>query len=118
MSSVNLIITQPARLDLARVFNFLNDLGATKQANEVMRLLEKSFAVIQRMPEIGRKYELSVNGETLPNVREVIVPYGKSGYSYLYVYDASNNQILILTVKHNRENAYRLDRLNFIDNFT
>ena len=114
MPPVNLIITQPAQADLARVFNFLSDLGATKQANEVMRLLEQSFSVTQRKPENGRKYALSVNGETLPNVREVIVPYGKGGYSYLCWYDEPGNQVLILTVKHFREKAYHLDKLTSI----
>lgn len=37
----------------------------------------------------------------------------KSGYSYLFWYDEPNNQILVLTVKHFRENTYRLDLLTF-----
>ena len=111
MPQVNLIITQPAQSDLARIFNFLNDLGATKQANTVMQLLKNSFVTTQNKPDNGRKYELSVSGETLPNVREVIVPYGKGGYTYLFWYDTEKNQILILTVKHFREKSYRLDRL-------
>lgn len=113
MPQVNLLITQLALSDLQRVFNFLNDLGATKQANTVMQLLRNSFVTTQNQPSNGRKYELSVSGETLPNVREVLVPYGKSGYSYLFWYDEPSNQVLILAVKHFRENGYRLDLLSF-----
>lgn len=84
-------------------------MGATKQANAVMQLLKNSFVITQDKPNNGKIYDLSVDGEALQNVREVIVPYGKSGYSYLFCHDEPNNQILILTVKHFRENAYRLD---------
>lgn len=107
MPQVNLLITQLAQSDLMRVFNFLNDLGASKQANTVMQLLRNSFITTQNQPNNGRKYELSVNGKTLSNVREVLVPYGKSGYSYLFWYNTQSNQVLILAVKHFRENGYR-----------
>lgn len=113
MPQVNLIITRLAQSDLARIYNFLNDLGATKQANTVMQLLKNSFVTTQDRPNNGKAYDLSIDGQTLQNVRQVIVPYGKSGYSYLFCYDESNNQILVLTVKHFRENSYRLDLLTF-----
>lgn len=113
MPQVNLIITKLAQSDLARVYNFLSDVGATKQANAVMQLLKNSFMATQERPHNGRAYDLSVDGETLSNVREVIVFYGKSGYSYLFWYDELNHQVLILTIKHFRENAYRLDLLTF-----
>ncbi|HEZ0077626.1 MULTISPECIES: type II toxin-antitoxin system RelE/ParE family toxin [Neisseria] len=102
------MITRPAQSDLVRIYNFLNDLGAEHQANTVMRLLKNSFVSTQGSPSNGKPYDLSVAGETLQNVREVIVPYGKSGYSYLFWHDKSGKQILILTVRHFRENAYRL----------
>lgn len=108
MPQVKLIITRPAQSDLVRIYNFLNDLGAEHQANAVMRLLKNSFVSTQGSPSNGKPYDLSVAGETLQNVREVIVPYGKSGYSYLFWHDKSGKQILILTVRHFRENAYRL----------
>lgn len=113
MPQVNLIITRLAQSDLFRIYNFLNDLGATKQANSVMQLLKNSFVATQDRPNNGKAYDLSVDGQTLQNVREVIVSYRKSGYSYLFWYDEPNNQILVLTVKHCRENAYRLDLLTF-----
>lgn len=87
MPQVNLIITRLAQSDLARVYDFLHDLGATKQADAVMRLLGKSFLATRNNPKNGRIYELSVNGEILENVREVLVFYGKGGYSYLFCHD-------------------------------
>lgn len=113
MPQVNLIITRLAQSDLARIYHFLNDLGATKQANAVMQLLKNSFITTQGKPNNGKTYDLLVDGEILYNVREVVVSYGKSGYSYLFWHDEPNNQILVLTVKHFRENAYRLDLLTF-----
>lgn len=113
MPQINLIITRLAQSDLLRIYNFLNDLGATKQANAVMQLLKNSFVTTQDKLTNGRAYQLSIDGETLENVREVIVSYGKSGYSYLFWYDEANNQVLILAIKHFRENAYRLDLINF-----
>lgn len=111
MPQVNLIITRLAQSDLTRIFNFLGDLGATKQANAVMTLLKNSFVATQNRPNNGKAYDLTVDGETLPNVREVTVSYGKSGYSYLFWHDEPNGRILILTVKHFRENAYRVEFL-------
>lgn len=110
---ISLIITRLAQSDLSRIYNFLNDLGATKQANTVMQLLKNSFIATKDKPNNGKVYDLSVDDETLENVREVIVSYGKSGYSYLFWYDKPNHKILILTVKHFRENAYRLGLINF-----
>lgn len=115
MSQVKLIITRLAQSDLTRIYNFLTDVGATKQANAVMQLLKNSFVASQDRPNNGKAYDLSVDGKTLKNVREVFVSYRKSGYSYLFWYDEPNNQILILTVKHFRENAYRLDWLTFTE---
>lgn len=114
----SLIIARLAQSDLARIYHFLNNVGATKQANTVMQLLKNSFIATQNKPHNGKAYDLSVDKETLPkevlaNIREVIVSYGKSGYSYLFWYDKPNNQIVVLTVKHFRENAYRLDLLTF-----
>lgn len=113
MPQINLLITRLAQSDLLRIYNFLNDLGATKQANTVMQVLKNSFITTQDKPTNGRAYQLSIDGETLENVREVIVSYGKSGYSYLFWYDETNNQVLILAIKHFRENSYRLDLINF-----
>ena len=113
MPQVKLVITRLAQSDLTRIYSFLNDLGATKQANAVMQLLRSSFLATQDNTHNGRTYDLSVDGEVLRHVREVIVPYGKSGYSYLFWHDEADNQIVVLTVKHFRENAYRLALLSF-----
>lgn len=107
MPQVELIITRSAQTDLARIYDFLHDLGATKQANAVMTLLKNSFLTTQNKPNNGKSYELIVDGEALKGVREVTISYGKSGYSYLFWHDELNKQVLILTVKHFRENSYR-----------
>ncbi len=113
MPQVTLVISRLAQADLARIYEFLSDLGATRQAVTVMQLLKDSFVIVQNKPNHGKAYQLSIDGETLDHVREVMVSYGKGGYSYLFWYDEPNAQVLILTVKHFRENAYRLDLLNF-----
>lgn len=94
------------------MFNFLNDLGATKQANAVMQLFKESFVKTQNNLNNGKVYTLSVDGEVLENVREVTISYGKSGYSYLFWHDDANNRVLILTIKHFRENTYRVSLLS------
>lgn len=99
-------ITRIAQIDLSRIYNFLNDLGATKQANDVMSLLKNSFETTQNKPNNGREYKLSVDNEALENVREVTVKYGKSGYSYLFHHNEQEATIYILTIKHFRENSY------------
>jgi plasmid stabilization system protein ParE len=105
------IITRLARADLLRIYFFLDDIGASKQAKVVVQLLRNSFQTMLSNPKIGRKYILSADGIELNDVREVIVPYGKSGYSYLYRYDENRKTITILTVKHFRERTYQSDLL-------
>lgn len=84
MSQITLNITQSAQADLARIYQFLLDCGAIKQAKEVMQLLKASFIATQNKPNNGKAYILTIDGETLPNVREVSIAYGKSGYRYLF----------------------------------
>ena len=113
MPQISLVITRLAQADLMRIYGFLNDLGAEQQALAVMQRLKASFITIQNKPNHGKSYTLSIDGEVLPSVREVYVPYGKSGYSYLAHYDELSHKLLILAVKHVREYNYRLDMLSF-----
>lgn len=111
MPQINLYITRLAQSDLQKIYHFLYDLGAIQQANKVMQLLKASFVETLHRPNHGKTYILAVDGEQLEHVRELTVSYGKSGYRYLFRYDETNNTIMILAVKHVRENNYRLDLL-------
>jgi plasmid stabilization system protein ParE len=48
------------------------------------------------MPERGR-----LSG--LPNIRELIVPFGRSAYVLRYTHSIENHEIVVLRVWHGRE---------------
>ena len=93
-----LIITPKAADGLERCRLFL----AEKNPSALMRasqVIQKSLQLLKSQPKIGRPCE------TKP-LRELIVPFGSSGYVALYRYEEENNTIYILAFKHAKEAGY------------
>ncbi|MBS9781371.1 MAG: type II toxin-antitoxin system RelE/ParE family toxin [Gammaproteobacteria bacterium] len=101
-------ISQLAYADINRIYEFLVDNNAEQQAKTVVGLLNDVFKQLERLPQMGKKYLLTIDGKTLENVRENKIRFGKGGYSFLHRYDDSNDTVLILTIKHYREKSYQL----------
>ena len=73
--------TGGARLDLLRLYEFLldRDIAAAGRALEALR---KSTEILEEFPFTGRKVDVSN-----PFLRELIVPFGSSGYVVLFEID-------------------------------
>jgi plasmid stabilization system protein ParE len=58
------------------------------------------FKLLETSPVIGRLTEQP------PELRELIIPFGGSGYVALYRYEASEETVYILAFRHQREAGY------------
>ena len=98
-------LTQEAEADLHRLFDFLieselsRDGGNLDLAEQAMTALRAGFATLRSSPFTCRKASQS------PFLRELIVPFGRSGYVVLF--DIENDStVAIVAVRHQREDDY------------
>lgn len=92
-----LIYSAQALDDLERLSDFLaeNDPSA---ALETFGLIEEAASILKRHPLIGRAVE--------SGLRELVISRGRSGYVAIYSFEPSQDAVLLLTVRHQREAGY------------
>jgi plasmid stabilization system protein ParE len=71
-----------------------------KIGDRAVDVIEASFMTLVNSPEIGRPFE----GSLLR--REFIIPFGKSGFISLYEIDKEENRIVIVALRHQREEGF------------
>ena len=64
------------------------------------QVIEQHFSLLESDLEIGR---LLYN---LPELRELIIPFGDSGYLALYRFEENNDAVYILAFRHQKEARY------------
>lgn len=94
-----LIITEGATLGLERCRQFLKERNplAMIRAAQVIGL---HFSLVEADPEVGRPFD------DLPELRELIIPFGDAGYVVLYRVEKGDNIIYILAFRHQKEAGY------------
>jgi plasmid stabilization system protein ParE len=95
-----LILTDGAVRGLERCRRFLaqkNRLAALRAAETI----ERHFSLLSRHPEIGRPYA------DAPELREVVIGFGDSGYVALYRREPAKDAIFILAFRQQKEAGYR-----------
>lgn len=88
-----LIITEAASQSVEQCRYFLS----TKNPNALKRAasaIEHQFSLLEKEPEIGRPFD------DIPELRELIIPFGESGYVALYRYSLKYDAIYILAFRH------------------
>ena len=91
-----IIITKRAAEGLERCRLFL----AKKNPHAAIRAsqaIEHSISLLTKEPEIGRPLA------DLPELRELIIPFGESGYVALYHYEIKTDSLYILAFRHQKE---------------
>lgn len=89
--------TSEAASDLRKLTTFeVQNTGESKGVDYLRLMLEN----LADNPNIGTKYEEHFG------VRQIHVPYGKSGYSALYKVHDVIEIVGILRIKHQRQNNY------------
>lgn len=62
--------------------------------------IERQFALLETEPKVGRPL-----GD-LPELRELIIPFGDSGYVGLYHHEVNADSVYVLAFRHQKEAGY------------
>lgn len=93
------IVTQGAAKGLERCRQFLveNNPQAARRAGQA---IERQFTRLETNPDIGRPFD------DLPELRELVVAFGESGYVALYRHELETDTVYILAFRHQKEAGY------------
>lgn len=91
------VLSEGADADLERLVDFLLELEPAA-ALAIFDLVGGGLAVLERYPLVGRP--------VADGLRELLISRGKAGYVALYEFDAANDRILVLALRHQRESGY------------
>ena len=93
------IVTEVAGLALERCRQFLADKNqpAAKRAGQA---IEKQLLLLETNPDIGRPFP------DLPELRELLISFGDSGYAALYRHEPTDDAVYVLAFRHQKEVGY------------
>ena len=93
------IITQGATngLERCRLFQVENNPQAARRAGQA---IEQQFTVLETSPDVGRPLD------DLPELRELVVTFGESGYVALYRHELESDTVYVLAFRHQKEAGY------------
>ena len=66
----------------------------------VGQAIEHQFVLLETEPEIGRPFD------DLPELRELIIPFGDSGYVAIYHHEIKSDSVYVLAFRHQKEAGY------------
>ncbi|MDR0245997.1 MAG: type II toxin-antitoxin system RelE/ParE family toxin [Burkholderia sp.] len=94
--------TSAASDDLDRLYAFVvdRDDAEVERAERALAAIASGIATLESSPFTCRKVHPS-----MPFLRELIIPFGASGYVALFEID-DDQTVTILTVRHQRESDY------------
>lgn len=92
-----IIVTETAARGLERCRLFLNEKNPLA-AKRAAQAIQQQLTLLENNPNIGRPMD------ELPELRELIIPFGDSGYVTLYRFE--RNEIYILSFRHQKEAGY------------
>ena len=93
------VITEGAVEGLERCRLFLAEKNP-EAAVRAGQAIVQQFALLGTEPEIGRPFDDS------PELRELIVPFGDSGYVALYHHEVKSDSVYVLAFRHQKEAGY------------
>jgi plasmid stabilization system protein ParE len=93
--------TREAGRDLDRLSGFLLERDLDR-AEEATSAIEDALALLEKFPFSCRK---AAGGSQGPFLRELIVPFGTSGYVLLFEIEP-RHVVTVLAVRHQRESDY------------
>ena len=93
------IITQGAAKGLERCRLFLVEKNpqASKRAGQA---IDRQFVLLETNPDIGRPLD------DLPELRELVIAFGESGYVALYRHELETDTVYVLAFRHQKEAGY------------
>lgn len=94
-----LIITEGAGLGLERCRRFLVEKDSLV-ASRAGQAIERQLALLEEHPNMGRPFP------ELPQLRELTIEFGDSGYVALYRFVPADDAVYILAFRHQKEAGY------------
>ena len=95
-----IVVSRRAHGDFSRLYQFLlekDELSATR----AVVAIRDAFIPLTFAPLIGRPMP------DRPQLRELVIDFGATGYLALYRFDRTADTVTILAIKHQRENNYK-----------
>ena len=83
--------------DLERLLEFLLE-RFPEDAVQTVDIITDALNILQHHPRIGRPLEA--------DLRELVISRGRTGYLALYDYDEVADLVIVLAVRHQREQDY------------
>lgn len=93
------IVTESAAEGLERCRRFLS-VKAPDAARRAGQAIERQFLLLETAPETGRPVS------ELPELRELVMTFGDSGYVALYRHEPAADAVYILAFRHQKEAGY------------
>ncbi|MFH1806283.1 MAG: type II toxin-antitoxin system RelE/ParE family toxin [Pseudomonadota bacterium] len=93
------IVTEEAIRGLERCRQFLTQKNP-KAAQNAARIITQHFILLETTPTIGRIVS------EIPDLYELIIKFGNSGFVALYRYEQDRNAVYILAFRHQKEAGY------------
>ncbi|PHS13583.1 MAG: plasmid stabilization protein [Kangiella sp.] len=94
-----IIISENALEGIERCRSFLFNKNPLAQMR-ASKAIQHHISALKTEPNIGRPFE------TEYKLRELIIPFGDSGYILLYRFDDLTDQVVILAFRHQKEVGY------------
>ncbi|MDR2208865.1 MAG: type II toxin-antitoxin system RelE/ParE family toxin [Azoarcus sp.] len=94
-----IVVTEGAGQGLERCRCFLKARNP-RAAARAAQAIEQQFRLLETAPGIGRPSPES------PELRELVIPFGDSGYIALYRYDPAAEAVYVLAFRHQKEAGY------------
>jgi plasmid stabilization system protein ParE len=93
------IVTEGAAQGLERCRRFLTT-KAPEAARRAGQAIEQQFLFLETNPDIGRPFPEA------PELRELVIAFGNSGYVALYRHELADDTVYILAFWHQKEAGY------------
>jgi len=95
-----LIVTEAAVRGLEQCRRFLAEKNpqASRRAGQT---IEEHLALLEHEPRMGRPLD------DLPELRELVIPFGDSGYLALYRFAPDEGAVYLLSFRHQKEAGYQ-----------
>jgi plasmid stabilization system protein ParE len=89
---------QSALADIKRLVDFLIDSDLIA-ALETFDIIDEAIQILKRHPNIGRLTNIT-------NKRELVISRDRTGYIAIYEFNKLTDMVVILAVKHQREESF------------
>lgn len=93
------IVTEGATAGLVRCREFLVT-KAPEAARRAAQTIERQFLLLETTPDMGRPFSAA------PELRELVISFGDSGYVALYRHEQAEDAVYILAVRHQKAAGY------------